>query len=574
MKHVFRILALTGLLGVPVAAHADAVTSFHSDVTVGHSGLVSVQETITYDPGDDSHHGIYRYIPAQFRDVQGRTYYTSLKLKSVTDSSGTAYNIAEHTLNRRQLYLKIGDPNHTITGPHTYVLTYQINPLMVQGDGYDRFIFNVTGEQWATDIDRASADLHFPADAAVTSAVCYTGQSGSQAHDCTVNHAQPWEVEVDAPNLPAGSGLTVDVKLPPGSVTDYLKPGVVPPLSAKDLAVLAVAWVAAVLSVLALSRIMWGAFAGWQARRSQTIIPLYEPPDSLSPAQMSILESPGSDVADITATLIDLAVRGFIKIEQTAPAKWYHSAQYRLTRLPANGAMADYETELLGALFGDSSTVDLQSIRSDYGKSNRVQMAVAHLRQIIGRDLKAKQYFANSPTNYVGITRFLAALVGLVFAAITILIVESGDAYSLWLPFVAIADALLAGGLMVVRTGRTPLGNEEWAKIKGFKWFLEVTEKDRLAFTDAPNKTPELFSKMLPYAVALKVERQWAKQFEGIDTAAAVGAWYIGPAIINSASFTSDFSSSFGSAVSSDFAGSSGAGGAGGGGGGGGGGGW
>jgi len=124
--------------------------------------------------------------------------------------------------------------------------------------------------------------------------------------------------------------------------------------------------------------------------------------------------------------------------------------------------------------------------------------------------------------------------------------------------------------------------------LEGFERFLTATDADRLDRMTAPERTPELFERFLPYAIALGVENRWAERFEGILAAGGVAAgsssatlgWYHGgtPSTLGSvaSSLGQSFSGSLSSASSPPSSGGSGGGGgsSGGGGGGGGGGGW
>jgi hypothetical protein len=97
----------------------------------------------------------------------------------------------------------------------------------------------------------------------------------------------------------------------------------------------------------------------------------------------------------------------------------------------------------------------------------------------------------------------------------------------------------------------TDAGAKQWALVDGFRLYLSVVEKDRLNFSDAPAKTPERFNKLLPYAIALGVEEQWAKQFEGIDLVTSTN-WYSGNlATFSAVSLASDLSGDFAQALSS-----------------------
>lgn len=120
----------------------------------------------------------------------------------------------------------------------------------------------------------------------------------------------------------------------------------------------------------------------------------------------------------------------------------------------------------------------------------------------------------------------------------------------------------------------TEEGAKQWALVDGFKLYLSVVEKDRLKFSDAPDKTPERFNALLPYAIALGVEKEWAKQFEGIDLTEST-TWYSGNlAAFSAVALASDLGSSFATTVSSNSSVSSSGGSSGGGFGGGGGGSW
>jgi uncharacterized membrane protein YgcG len=153
--------------------------------------------------------------------------------------------------------------------------------------------------------------------------------------------------------------------------------------------------------------------------------------------------------------------------------------------------------------------------------------------------------------------------------------------------------ALSAAGFSWLKAPTRP-GKQVMDKIEGFKRYLGVAEEDRLEFANPPEKTPELFERFLPYAIALNVENAWARKFAGVLAAAGVGAavssWYSGTHYDsdNITSFTdrigNDLSSTIAAAAtppgssggsgSSSSGGSSGGGSSGGGGGGGGGSGW
>jgi hypothetical protein len=579
MKRLHRSLLLTAACAafflLSGTAQAETVRSWHDDITVAPSGTVTVKETIVYDPEDGSHHGIIREVPAKFSDNSKRKYYTRLELISVTNDLGQKYPIAEQRTNRSHLYLKIGDKDKLISGPQTYVITYTITPLVQRSSTNDRLIINVVGNGWRTPIEMASATVAFGPVPDLIRKDCYTGPAGSLARDCMIPSSPSTVLTAKTTRiLLPGEAFTLDLAAPSQNLAAYLEPGRPVPLNTTELINAAALVMAIGISLAALgSRVRtW-----WQdraRRRRQIIIPQYEPPKNFTPAHMSILESPESDVADVTATLIDLAVRGFIKIDQIQAKTWFRSANYRLTKLETGkGPLAPFESKLLAGLFKKSSEVETKNISSTLPNlSNDIK----DIRRQLGDDLTNRGSYAHSPTGWTASARVWLPFFTIGLGVTAAVLAYQNEPIAAQLTIITVLMSLGCLWLALLKIHRTDSGAAQWAHIKGFKWYLEVVEKDRINFTDAPERTPELFNRLLPYAIALKVEKQWAKQFAGIDVTKAVGGWYGGYAVgsFTADTFTGSFSSSFGGAVSSNFSGASGSGSSGGGGGGGGGGGW
>jgi hypothetical protein len=482
MSAVF-LIAVVAALALPAAAHADTVTSWHDDVSVAQSGAVTVRETIVYDPQDGTHHGIVRDVPAVFGDADGHSYYTTLDLKSVTDEHGASYPLAEKSVTRRGLYLKVGASDTLISpGPHTYVISYAITPLVVQASAGDRLLLNIIGNSWTTAVQSASATITLPTGLGNTPGLdCFTGAAGSTQSSCTIAPSGAGVVRLATTrSLSAGDAFTADITAAHQHLAAYLRPDVRPPLTPLEILAIALAVIAVVVTLAGLVVL---AFRAWRAAavlRSQTIIPQYEAPAGLSPAHMSILESPASDVADITAILIHLAIRGHLKIEQTRVKTIWRKAGYRLTRLTSTGKLAEFENGLLVAIFKDDSEINLDVIaRSRPGLST----SITAMRSTIGAELTSKGYFLSSPTNWLVAGRILTALLA-ISAVIIVAVTLINDTAATALAFACVAGAAAGVSLYLdLRpSGRTQTGNAAWAHIRGFKWFLEVTEKTAQLF--------------------------------------------------------------------------------------------
>lgn len=515
MKWLKRI-ALASLLALIISSPARAaeqIPDFTSKVTVQQSGRVDVIESITYDFGYASRHGIYRYIPKNYEDDKGNEYRPELKIDGVTvDGQSIAYKSYSENNN---VVIKIGDPDRTVTGSHRYSIRYHFNELLLNKDG-DLLRFNVTGSGWSVPIQNARVQISGPSKPKIA---CYTGEVGGTDKDCVIDESTS---TISADSVGNGSDFTVDALWPQGTVANYLLPYKTP-WWMTALFIVGIIYVVAGVLIFIAAIIRWLGIrhAENQAERDQIIIAQYEPPKNLTPGELGLLLDDKATLTEVTATLIQAAVGGVIRIEQVQEKTILKSAQYKLVKLKDFSNLSADERPLLEALFGSDNEVNLKDV--DHTK---VPQAVSTYQDSLRSSLKAKEFYTEK-------TKFFTATTAI---GVTMLIIFSFTP----LIFVSLFVAPLLSMYLYRRVGqaprKTPAGLKTWAEVEGFKLFLSVTEKDRLAFTDAPARTPKQFSKLLPYAVALGVEKEWAKQFEGIDITGATG-WYHG----NNQSFTAGY---------------------------------
>ncbi len=256
----------------------------------------------------------------------------------------------------------------------------------------------------------------------------------------------------------------------------------------------------------------------------QPIIPQYEPPKGLAPAHLSILDSPHGNQNDITATLVDLVNRQIIKLELVKPKAGWRSANYQISLLqPTNKLPQFEETLLVGILQGKKS-----ALLSDLLLNNRVyQSQVNEFRYRLGDAIASKGYSQHSLTAkayWITAVSLWAAVGYFTLMAIT-METSPNAAYSPIAALVCLLCAILYLWLTWLPSGRTKKGMALWAKIQGFKQYLEVAEQDRLNFRHPPLKSVAHFDELLPYAIALGVENQWARHFEGLTVAPNLIDW-------------------------------------------------
>lgn len=523
LRALFASALLTVCMFLPakVEAASEQIDSFVSNISINQQNVATITEAIEYNFGSLERHGIKRFVPTKTMAGQtGQHYYYNFEFVEATQDG----HKVEVKLSQEGSYqvIRLGDPNATITGVHSYIITYQLSPVLEQDGASNYLNWNITGNDWEVPIMAASASITLPVAETVEASRCYTGPAGSTVQDCQVN-ASDNQVNTQSlePLLP-GEGLTINV-LSSGTVyAHYLAPGNRPLYQILPFAGFVVGGLAVLLGLL-------GRFVSWllyKYRRSrQLVIAQYEAPDGLSPGEVGLLNDHRANMVEITATLVDLAVRGYLRIDQTKPKSLFKRAEYTFYKgkSAAAGTRA-YERKLLDMLFGSGKkSVALKSLSKTTAAG-----VVNQVKQDFKKDLEKKGYYVLKRKK--AWWRTLRKLV----VWVVVLAVLVGNTYA-WLKgaefgVIVFATIVMFVGLVLgwaisQRTEFSQAGYRQWAKVQGLKLFLTVTEKERLKFHNAPAKNPKLFNKLLPYAIALGVEKEWAKQFEGMDLAKDA-SWY------------------------------------------------
>jgi uncharacterized membrane protein len=298
----------------------------------------------------------------------------------------------------------------------------------------------------------------------------------------------------------------------------------------------------------------------------------YTPPDELRPAQLGVILDERADTKDVTATIIDLAVRGYVKIEEKEKTWIFGSKDWRLTRLKdSEDELQSYEKKVMQGLFEDTAgEVDLSDLK------NKFYQDLAEAQKRLYEDSVRRSWFSSNPDSRRDIWQM--AGVGCAAAGVGLgwLMGMSGAAL-IGLPLILVgAFVFLAGHSLMSK--RTAAGSEALRRALGFRLFIETAEKRRQEFNERAN----IFAEYLPYAIVFGSVEKWARAFRDIDTVPSMQSWYVGSGAFIASDFSrslESFSSSVSSVIastpgSSGSSGFGGGGGSGGGGGGGGGGSW
>lgn len=512
------------------------ITRFHSDIVVREDSSLVVKEEIFVE-FHSPRHGIYREIPFKYIDEMGRTIKTPLKVISVTDDSGRKWKFK---LSRKGnvINLRIGDPSIYVTGNQVYIITYSVNNALLYFDDHDELYWNVTGDQWRADIKQASAIVTLSAGKRSQQlwAACYTGFHGSRETACS--HAEEGSTAeyITKRALRPGEGFTI--------AFGWDK-GITGPPSAWKRFLWRIApeenWVFLLpfLSLFIMSYLWYRR--GRDPDVKGPIMVRYEPPRfnnrPLSPAELGCLIDERMDPRDITSCIVGLAVRGYIKIEETVKEGLiFDSTDYYLSKQKEpDENISSFERALMEKLFpGKLPGIAVSTMK------NKFYLNIDTLKNALYKELINKGYFSRNPER---IRQFYIIIGIVIIFPLSFLITLLFPSTELRGVIAGILSGLPVIGFSRFMPAKTILGAKANIEIRGFREFLNRAEKDRLIRMG----DKELFSKFLPYAIALDVVDNWAAAFE--DVYQEPPDWYVSTGGVRAFS-PSRFSSSLSSFTS------------------------
>lgn len=571
------VISLSVLLPATTSANVNdfTVTNFDSDITLTNEdpqGQARIVENISL-VYTDFNHGILRAIPSSYKG-----HPLQLKVNKITSNTGAPTQFTIDKQNGNEV-LKIGDPNKTVTGMQQYTIDYTVDNVITFYNDHDEFYWDINGDQWLQNFSLVKATINLPTGLNLRGQpICYTGGYGSKGSNCTVKQGVG-KLEVTTNSaLFANQTLTTVIGFDKG----YFK---APSLKddIQDKAPDALKLLIPLLLIGGAGFLLWFN-KGRDAKGSGTIVPQYEPPKGMKPISVGTLIDFRLDSKDLTATLIDLAVRKYIKIIEVDTKKLlvFGDKDYNLQLINPDFSKLDaYEVQLLAELFPGAQKDSMVSLKD---KAHSLYSAKDSIEESAKKSLTQAGYFKKNPKDYpkAAWSILVLVVVGLVYV---------GSVLGAWLSAGIFAGAVIYVLFYKNMGARTQTGAIAKDHILGLKMYMETAEKDRINKLQSPNapyaapggptKTVELYEKLLPYAIALGVEKQWSDKFANLYTAPP--DWYQGNfTSFNAGYLAGSISGGMNGAVGSAFtapssSGSSGFGGggfSGGGGGGGGGGGW
>ncbi len=603
------LLALALLATLPRVAAAQqrslVIERYATELHVQKNGDTEVTERITAR-FQGSWNGLYRDLSLEHVTGQNRREKLKVDLISITDDQGESLRFERSSQGAWTRRFKIWVPGaHDAT--RTVVIRYVVHNAIRFFDEQsnvgplDEVYWNATGNSWEIPIEHATAEVVLPETGKPLQFAAYTGTTGSKEHAVeTVQNGGTVDFTATRP-FAAGEGMTVAVGWAPGLVARPVPPPAI------------VAWAGQALPLALPIGIFALAFGAWRKTgkdpEARAITVQYSPPPQLTPSEIGTLIDHKAEPHDITATLVDLAVRGYIHIEKRKDKKllglmssteyvfhlkkphdqWRDLTEHEQYYLDGMFKYADASSAVGGLMrmFGGRSepeplseqaagpgqtfgSVELSSLRNRFYKDLRL------VRSSLYAQLISKGYYQKNPESVK--TGWIAGAVALgAIGFVAVRGVAQTGFMNLDPTMLGVATAVSAVMLLVfaqIMPARTERGARARENALGFKEFLGRVEEDRFRRMIT---SPEMFERYLPYAMVFKVEQRWAKAFEDMYTQPP--QWYSGydGGAFRASAFTHDMASlstAASSTMSSSPSGSGGGGSSGGGSGGGGGGGF
>ena len=560
--------------GQSYSAQSERILDFKSRIHVHRNGGMTVTETITVVCAQRViKRGIVREFPTKYKDTHGNTMRVGFRITSILrDGQPESYHIKEAS-NGKKVYIGRKD-RFLRPGTYTYSITYKTDRQLGFFKDFDELYWNVTGNGWTFAIDNVEAVVDLPPGAKILKKAAYTGHFGAKGGDFTTGFDEKGSITFTTTRgLRPKEGLSIAVAWPKGIVIEPTFQDRAGYFLRDNFGVFA--------ALVGLFLLCAYYFAVWlmvgRDPAKGTVFPLFYPPKGFSPAAVRFVMRMGFDNKSFAAAVVDLAVKGALTIIQD------DEKVYTLKKAgDTDAGLSKGEQKILRKLFGSTSSIELKN-----KNHQKIQGTISALKKSLKIDFEKIYFFRNSKYFIPGLlitiltlgavvltsrelmaAAFMTLWLSIWTAGCFFLVVRAISAWKSglgWGGFIALRSAgalaasifalpFLAGeafGIWAFSTFVSPLaavfilviilinalfyhllkaptlsGRKTMDEIEGFKLYLSAAEKERLEILNPPDRTPKLFEKYLPYAMALDVENQWNKQFADVLSAATANGQY------------------------------------------------
>jgi len=521
-KKLLKLSALVSLfLAISLPSYANylenwEIPSFHSDITIQKNGDVHITENILADFTNEAHHGIARSIPYEYVGTGFFKYNAQIDFVSATSSEGTSW---DNTVYRENGYLEIEmltTDYSNLTNNATFIINYTAKNVIGFFDKtkakekntfpHDEFYWNINGTDWTVPAKEVSATIHIPAEITNENLQnfrtdCFTGKYGTTDQNCETKILDSNTIEVKTTQpLKAYENLTIVISMPYGTIT---QPS---PLEKIWRIIIENFGIPIAILTFMVMITLWYKYGRDDETVPDTIMPHYEPPKNMLPTEVGTIIDETIDPKDITATIIDYAIKGYIQINEIEEKGLiFTNKDVELELKKPYITTKEYEKFILDGIF----------IRNEAGTktkiselTNKFYIHIDKIQKSVMNQLVEEDYFPESPDK----TRKIYSAIG--FGIIFIVAFFGGYVNA----SLSTYAGLILSGIIIVLIGnkmphKTKKGTETYYQLKGLYEYINTAEKDRMKFQEDNNI---MFEKLLPYAMAFGLTSKWSKAFDGI----------------------------------------------------------
>ncbi len=499
---------------------------FNVTIEIQKDGRVAVTEEIQYDFDSEERHGIFRTIPTDKVNNDGKAYRMDVDNITVVDEDGDTYPF-ETSRENGEIKLKIGDPDKTITGRHTYIVRYTLAGALTYFSNADELYWNAIGADTNVPIAEATVLVRVPQEITEDQIqyTCYIGTEGSTSTEgCTVA-VSGYQLMYSARNLAPYEGMTVVVRFPMGVVA-VLEPKEV--VNFFDTF-----WGKVTLFGLILGAVLWYIVyplwlpikwwihgrdpdhQGVGVARAWFDAPKLKNGRELTPAETGAVIDEKIQLQEFAALVVQLAQKGYLKIVEKKKDDF---ELHKTKEFAADTSLLDYEKLFLTELFSATSRVRLKD------KDTKLDTVVTSVEKSMYEQLIQDGLFPQNPDS---IRKYYAIITGLATVTFNILLIISAGIFGRIMP------------------RKTLEGVHASNVAKSLKTFL--TSQERQLEFQADRQM--MFEKLLPFAISFGVETIWAKRFE--DLKMKQPDWYQSQhaRVFTAQSFSNSLHSSFASSL-------------------------
>jgi uncharacterized membrane protein YgcG len=578
----------------------EKIISFHSAIEVDKNSGITVTENIkVYSLGNNIKRGIFRALPLS-RNLNNKKQKVKYDIISVKKNGSDE----KYHEKREDGYLKIYAGSKDVIldpGTYDYEIKYKAENQIGFFPKYDEFYWNVNGTYWDFDIDSISAKVTLPENAGIIQNSCYTGEYGSNTQNCTANVLSDHSIEWSASGLRAKEGLTVAVGFKKGIMVPPP-----PPTSLEKYGIL-------VSGCILFLGLMMYLYSTWRKYgidpETPTVYPQFNVPENLSPASLGYINSESFKNKYLTAAVVSLAVKGYIKIvegEDSGLLGFFNSKTFTLEKLKeADESLPKEEINLMNTLFSDHKN----SVKFDGKYDSKIETAVRNFKETLRFQHEEFLNEGNNTKKLLLPWLIISLLYGFglfisytilpeferVFAGVLLYIIlfiafaliaffakklswkllflipiplsiilgiggvisqEGTDAQSInfsacYIFLVLAFSVMVLYQYLIKQPSKEKLRKK--SLIDGFKMYMGAAENEQLKFHNPPQMTPQVFETLLPFAMVMGVDQIWGQKFDDLlkSTAAEYhNTWYYG-GVMNHYAFANTLNSSLTQSIQS-----------------------